>query len=223
MTGKTHEKIGFLTPILLTSIYCVKQKTGINFLDIALLTAFSTFGSTLPDIDQTQSKSGRKLPIISYGIKLVNKISKKLKIKRIIQASGHRGITHSFLVWFLLFVLFVTCNQNFHFVNTIVYSVYGLFLGVGTHLLLDMLNPTGIPLFAPVSYINFHILKIRTDSKAEKNLKYILILFMLGFIALNISKLITLNVIPSTISILDSFNIKSIIENTTDKIKLFLK
>ena len=72
MTGKTHEKIGFITPILLTTIYCVKQKTGVDFLDIILLTAFSTFGSTLPDIDQTQSKSGKKMPITSHIIKLVN-------------------------------------------------------------------------------------------------------------------------------------------------------
>lgn len=223
MTGKTHEKIGFITPILLTTIYCVKQKTGVDFLDIILLTAFSTFGSTLPDIDQTQSKSGKKMPITSHIIKLVNKISKKLKLKRTFKATGHRGLTHSFLFWFFFFTVFTILNQNIHFIEPIVWSVYGLFLGIATHLILDMFNPTGIPLFAPVSYINFHLAKIKTDSSAEKTFKNILIFFMVGFILINISKLMTTGIFNIQSIFPNATNISLWAEDITNKIRLFLK
>ena len=119
--------------------------------------------------------------------------------------------------------MFTILNQNIHFIEPIVWSVYGLFLGIATHLILDMFNPTGIPLFAPVSYINFHLAKIKTDSSAEKTFKNILIFFMVGFILINISKLMTTGIFNIQSIFPNATNISLWAEDITNKIRLFLK
>lgn len=211
MTGKTHERIGFLAPLCIGSIYCLKTGTNVNFLNALLLLSFSVFGSTIPDIDQTQSKSGRKLPITSHLIKGTNKIAKIFKNKNLQRATGHRGLTHSFLLWFLIYLVFYVLFYRLSFITPIQYAVNGFFIGVATHLFLDMLNPSGIPFLAPLSFFDFHILNIRTNSKEEKTFNTIFTLLCLCITCFCVSKLIRTNQIVFDIS------------NITQKCSMFLR
>ena len=58
--------------------------------------------------------------------------------------------------------------------------MYGrmLFLGITSHLVLDSLNPGGIPVFFPFSKKRRHIAKIKTGSKAEFACRFGLILVL---------------------------------------------
>lgn len=182
MTGKTHEKLGFLTPLFLGTMFYVHNELSVDILSLLSFVTFSVIGSTLPDIDQTQSKSGKRMPITSHLIKLINKIAKKLKLKRVNRATGHRGMTHSLLLWFILYSFAFILMQKMFFISPVIGAIQGLFIGVATHLFLDMLTPAGIPFFAPISYTHISLMKIKTGSNGEKFLKNILCIVLMFFI-----------------------------------------
>lgn len=78
--------------------------------------------SVLPDLDTSKSFVGRRLPIIS-----------RLLL--------HRGFTHSLVCLAILYTLIL------HFLNAKI-ALYASF-GWGSHIVLDMFNPTGVQLFWP--------------------------------------------------------------------------
>jgi membrane-bound metal-dependent hydrolase YbcI (DUF457 family) len=73
--------------------------------------------------------------------------------------------------------------QKITFIAPVIAAIQGLFIGVATHLFLDMLTPAGIPLFAPISYTHIHLLKIKTGSNGEKFFKNIICITLMFFIA----------------------------------------
>lgn len=88
-----------------------------------------TLTSLLPDIDHPKSFVGRRFPILS---------------KIIYKTVGHRTLTHS-----ILFLLVV---------SSMVFPIHksvgaGLFVGIGSHILLDTLKPfsKGCAIFYPFS------------------------------------------------------------------------
>ena len=93
-----------------------------------VLVVNSAVGSVLPDIDLETSYIGCRIPILP---KFINRVF------------GHRGFTHSILCmvccsfllriipWYLEIILFAFC------------------VGYLSHLILDMLNSVGVPLFYP--------------------------------------------------------------------------
>ncbi|QJC36334.1 metal-dependent hydrolase [Enterobacteriaceae endosymbiont of Donacia simplex] len=85
----------------------------------------------LPDIDNPQSILGRKIKILSY---LINKIF------------GHRGFTHSLLsVLSLSYIIF-----SIHLKLNCVFDVkLGLIIGYCSHIIADILTPSGVPLLWP--------------------------------------------------------------------------
>lgn len=78
--------------------------------------------SVLPDLDTPKSFVGRRLPITSRLL-------------------SHRGFTHSLICLFMLYISIVYfCNEEI--------ALYASF-GWGSHIVLDIFNPTGVQLFWP--------------------------------------------------------------------------
>lgn len=91
-------------------------------------TVVSGLASLLPDIDSPKSVAGRSAPVLSWGARI---------------AVGHRGLLHSLLAasavsLLLSAVPFLRCYSWF------------FFWGYVSHLLLDALNPEGVPLLWPL-------------------------------------------------------------------------
>lgn len=82
------------------------------------------FVALFPDIDEKNSKLGRKIKIIS-------------------KIFSHRGILHSIFPIILLFLLF------YHFNYSII--AYGILVGYLSHLLIDSLTLQGINFLHPIS------------------------------------------------------------------------
>lgn len=103
---------------------------------LSIVLVGSIFGSLLPDIDHPTSKMGRRVPIVSRTVNTI---------------FGHRGFTHSLLAFLLLgyglFLLsgFIPASVSGYYLPL----AFGVIVGYGSHLLLDMLTVSGIPLFYP--------------------------------------------------------------------------
>ena len=124
-----------------------------------LVFACSVVGGLFPDIDLQTSTVGQK---VKYLSRLINKIF------------GHRTLFHAPLLYIAIY-----------FVLTIYFPKYQMYilawsLGVASHLILDMLNPTGIPLFYPFQR-KIRIAKIRTSGEGE-NVVYFLLGILDGYL-----------------------------------------
>lgn len=137
MLGKTHLVGGVCTGVL-TTTWLLHQTnfSKIALLGAPLLIASAGFGSLLPDIDHPNSKIGRRFKLLS---KLTNKLL------------GHRGATHTLLVMMILSVLLFMLNISLPIALQPLGStvVIGVTAGYFSHILLDALTPSGVPLFAP--------------------------------------------------------------------------
>lgn len=86
----------------------------------------ATLASLTPDLDNPNSFLARRIPILPAIINFI--------------AGGHRQGTHSFLALIIL-------STSIYVQNPILGKAW--FIGYGSHLLLDILTPYGIPLFYP--------------------------------------------------------------------------
>lgn len=120
-----------------------------------ILIFIGIIAALLPDIDVTRSLLGRLLFPVS---------------KRINKYYAHRSITHSLLV------LSLVSSIGLLFGTEVVLS---LLIGYASHLLLDMLNPSGVPLFYP-KILHFVFLGgcIGVGSLGEKAILVILLAFL---------------------------------------------
>jgi len=126
--------------------------------DIALI-LLGVLATLLPDIDIINSPIGR----------LFSPLSKHLS-----KHYAHRSITHSLLALILLLATGLLFGIEISLV---------LAIGYLSHFLLDMLNPTGVPLFYPKPY-QFVLLggPVNTGEVGEKVLFTVLIIvFILSF------------------------------------------
>lgn len=125
---------------------------------ICVIIYFADFGSLLPDLDLKSSCINKRHPW------LFKKIGKKCR---------HRGETHSLLALFIisiiLFIIVGSTEYNIAFVCACV----GVFIGYASHLFLDLFTKEGIELFYPCK-ANIFLLRIKTNSKTEKNLSKLL-------------------------------------------------
>lgn len=140
MTYRTHIVGGVLASLLVTKAY---GQMGV--LDFVIASGVGGFCSMIPDIDHEGSKLGRRIP----------KISKALS-----NHLGHRGLTHAPIIYILAYVFMR--NQGLY-----ISIALGFLVGALSHLLLDMFNSMGVPLFLPVSKQRFRVARIRTRSKGE--------------------------------------------------------
>lgn len=113
---------------------------------LAPMTAVGGIFSLLPDLDMPNSKASR------YGIN-------RLVAYPLNKLFGHRGFIHSPLLCIVITVLLYLCHCP-------VWLWAGFGLGFLSHLVLDSLNPSGIPWLWPYKK-RFHLLNIKTNTMPE--------------------------------------------------------
>lgn len=132
MMGPTHMAAGILAGYALTNT---------DTPQIQLLTcAVAAIGSLLPDIDLATSKISKVCRPAALAIQLL---------------FGHRGVFHSPLLWAALTGLGYAAFPQYASL------ILAAACGIGTHLLLDMLNAKGIPLLWPITK-HISLAKFRT-------------------------------------------------------------
>ena len=151
MNGETHKLGGVCTGIVASSFLLNQPYTTEKILLTGVLIGGSILGSLIPDIDHRQSKIGKKMKITSF---VVNKLC------------GHRKLTHAPLLYIVLFTILlfpVISSGNF---NTLYFNlILGILLGIASHLFLDSLTVSGIPLLYPFKKEKYHLLKYSTNRK----------------------------------------------------------
>ncbi|HAS90930.1 MAG TPA: hypothetical protein DCS12_01285 [Clostridiales bacterium] len=157
MTGKTH----VLGGIALGAIYSLNKNLGIN--ETIAVTVISAAGSLLPDIDSSNSKFGRTIPFVSIPISKI---------------FGHRGLFH----WPIFYLILGALALNFY--GQYSFYIYPTLIGIFSHLILDILNPLGIPLLSPGSK-KVNLLNIYTGSMSENVLAVIMVIATITVIANN--------------------------------------
>jgi inner membrane protein len=103
-------------------------------------------GSLLPDIDHYRSIAADIWPMVSRPLKWIQKWSRIF---------DHRQITHCILLPLLVYII-CPCGLTM-----------GIGIGWGSHLLADMLNKKGVPLFLPLSYRRYNLAHIKTGGRWE--------------------------------------------------------
>lgn len=127
--------------------------------DPFILLGAGAVGALIPDICHGGSKIGRTFPRVS---KFINKLF------------GHRTFTHSLLFLLLAALLFNTVIPNEALAA-------GLFVGMVSHLLLDMATKNGIKLFFPIKITVRFPLTVKTGGSAEYAVFALLSLFAVYF------------------------------------------
>jgi inner membrane protein len=136
MLAPTHGVFGLFVTLIILAVFGVQSSLHISVLFSGVL------GSLMPDIDLPRSTLGRLFPFISKPLE---------------RHFGHRTITHSFLGWAIgtMIAMAISVAVSFLIPNNQA-SLTGIFryplafsMGYLSHLLLDMMNPTGVPLFWP--------------------------------------------------------------------------
>lgn len=152
MNYQAH-RIGGVCAATVVSTFLYQDSLGSpsTYVAIGLSVLGGAVGGVLPDIDHPTSKVGKKVPPISI---LINNLF------------GHRGFTHTILAtllvsysFFLLAGIIPDSFRGFYFP-----FVIGLSVGYASHLLLDMLTISGIPLLFPLSNQTFRLAKLRSGS-----------------------------------------------------------
>ena len=146
MRGSTHLIVGAAAGVAATlSIPTEDTKVKIGIFTATLL------GSLFPDIDNAQSKLGRKVKPLSI---ILNKLF------------GHRGFIHSpclllLLIFTGIFYLFVWEAWNYWPV------VAGFAIGFISHIILDAITKGGIPFLYPFSKKRYNFTIIKTGGIGE--------------------------------------------------------
>ncbi len=118
MTGKTHAAAG----ITASAAFIFAGRLGVE--DALICLSVCTVAALLPDIDEPNSSAGREAGVFSRAVKRV---------------FGHRGLLHTPEFWAaVLWVLYRAGMSQAIWLY--------LLAGVATHLVLDSLTRSGIPL-----------------------------------------------------------------------------
>lgn len=132
MTGKTHFAAGLAIGCGLCVI--VQPTPDVGFMSIAAAAVSSLF----PDIDTAHSKIGHRIAPIAWILRIL---------------FGHRQFFHSLACWVLVSVVAAICGAP-------LLVALSIAIGASSHLLLDMLNPSGVQLLWPMQK-RISIAKIR--------------------------------------------------------------
>ena len=140
MLGKTHLCGGLAVAALICSAGGLTAGQGMG------CTAGCAFGSLFPDIDHKGSMLGQKVKPVSSVIGAV---------------AGHRTLFH----WFAPYLL-LACVLHIGFPGWDMVTL-SVLAGILSHLFLDALTPSGVPLYPGRKA---HLLKIHTGSGIDKAL-----------------------------------------------------
>lgn len=142
MNGTTHKIGGFVSGVIMATTVNVT----VPFLLVGMTGGI--VGSLIPDIDEPKSIVGKKVRMLSKGVKTI---------------FGHRGIIHTPVFLAIIFFLMFACKE----VIAPVYLPYAdLFIwsftaGYISHLLLDMFTPQGIMILYPLSSFRFSLMSLK--------------------------------------------------------------
>lgn len=158
MMGKTH-LLGGIAAGCVAAAACPDLSTK------GVAVAAGAVGGLIPDIDHKNSILSKKVPVISWIVRLF---------------SGHRGLFHCPL----FYILIATGIYSFLLpeMEWIKCGFYGLFAGIFSHLLLDACTVHGIPMFFPFSRKNIHLLPLRTNSGGEMVIRTGLLCLSIGIL-----------------------------------------
>lgn len=120
--------------------------------NIGLVLFLSFVGSLLPDIDHPTSTASKKMFLLSLPYRILQFIFGKIKFTK--DFVGHRGITHSLLFLSIPIILMLFVFQSPYLKA----SMFGLGVGIFSHIFMDMLNPHGVPILMPLSKKTFRLL-----------------------------------------------------------------
>lgn len=136
MMAPTHMAAGALigTAMCINGTYAPEET--------AAVLACAVLGSLFPDIDSVSSKLGRKLLAVSGPIQLV---------------IGHRTMFHAPLLYGLLYGISLFFTQSGSLLSLL--SLVAC-LSAMSHILLDSLNPGGVPFLWPYSH-KYHLALFR--------------------------------------------------------------
>ena len=140
MTYQTH-MAGAVCLILLTA-YHQQLPPDMTLLSVPL----AALGGILPDLDHPDSFISHHTGVFADFIQLFTK---------------HRGALHTPLFWL------IPSAALYYFVPYGNIWVPPLFIGILSHILLDALNPQGVPVLWPLWRRKIHILRIPTRSTGE--------------------------------------------------------
>lgn len=181
MNGKVHATAGIVFGV--ASIFLLKDMQGVELLNIAhegamnnalignystgdivecaTIVASSWLGSLLPDMDHPTSTMSKKFSLLLIPYRVLQFIFGKIKCTK--DFVGHRGITHSllFLAIPIAIMLIGTLNP---WIET---ALFGLSIGIFSHLFMDMLNPMGVPLLLPFTKKKFRLLPKKLCIKTQ--------------------------------------------------------
>ena len=148
MTYKTHI-IGGVALAIAINEYLIP----IEGIELVYYYGSAIVGSLLPDLDHPKSWISSKTVILHYPFRKL----------------GHRKATHSLFAAILLWAV-LTLPFGINFV------ALGSLLGYLSHLILDILNPTGVPLLYPFTKEKYKIGKIHTGDTGEYIVTVLLII-----------------------------------------------
>ena len=151
MTHKTHLVGGVVLASVIHQHFFTM--TEVQF---ACYYASALVGSLLPDIDHPKSLISQKVALLHYPFRKL----------------GHRKATHSLLAVIIsMGLMYLLFGTN--------YIGWGLGIGYSSHLLLDMLNPRGVPLLYPFIKYKYKLGNIHTGEKGEEIVYFLLVVSLL--------------------------------------------
>lgn len=195
MMGRTHKAGGCLAML---AVYTYLHSKGFMpevhpFVQLLLMYPAASWGSTMPDLDQSENSIPEKTPFSM----LINKMLYMGKVK-------HRSWqTHSLLMMGLfLGILFGLVYGAMRFswfgldtmsCNVLLLLVTGLSVGIGSHLLLDLMTYEGIQLVPGVWLRFFRLDMFKTGTTYEKVVRFILYVgcvLMFGYLCFSVAGVI---------------------------------
>ena len=171
MRYQTHIAGGLLAGVSTLNPVANKLSLNSNLASIESMVFISgaVIGSLFPDIDHKGSYIGRKARITSTVASVL---------------FGHRGVTHS-PIPLGIFPLFLYFASKLFIVSPLVKIWFiGFFIGVLSHIFLDMLTKGGVPLLLPFSRKKISLTNIKTGSVGEK-LVMIIMVMVCGYLGLS--------------------------------------
>lgn len=162
MLGSTH----MIGGAVVSAAYLAAANPDIKSTPLMLAAVgVGAIGGLIPDIDHPSSKISQTLRPVNALVSLM---------------FSHRGFFHTPILYLILWMLWLKFCPNPS------YLIWGkiLFLGIASHLILDLMNPGGIPVFFPFSSRRIHVTRIKTGGNGEKFVKSFMIVALWGFLFL---------------------------------------
>ena len=155
MNYKTHKIGGICAGAIVVSSVVPNTLNSLASFDVksisiaSLIMVGSVIGSSIPDIDKRGSHISKKLGIVSAFASM----------------TGHRKFFHSpiFIIIFSGILNYLALYLDGVYQSLYYTFIIGLTFGMISHLIVDSMTVTGIPLLYPITDRKFKIAKFRTN------------------------------------------------------------